>query len=207
MNSISKLAIVSLGMLSASAFAAGDNKINCKTETSQIKYYYGWASCHASGKYLQEYVSRSSSLWHTIEETEFDGINWSTYRCTTTLPQTGYDTHNSESCQYTPKANITEHLVQSHYDRRTDTTYYEAGVIVADFTYSDRDGQVQKVEKWVNGVSTTRGHVDITSTSTVRLRVTDNDGNVTDTTRTLTPPMIEQCRRRGMLVLCGDDFF
>ncbi|WP_125717389.1 hypothetical protein [Pseudoalteromonas rubra] len=206
MNFLSLIAIGSLSVLSVSALAAGDQKINCKTTSSQTPYYYGWASCFASGKLLQEYVSRSSTQWYTIEETEFDGIDWTTYRCSTTLTQKGYDTHSRESCEYTPKAQITSHLVESHYDRRTDTTYYEAGVIVADFTYSDRDGQVQKVEKWVNGVSTTRGHVDITSRSTVKLRVTDNDGHVTETSMTLSPPMIEQCRRGGMLILCGDDF-
>ncbi|MDK1286521.1 hypothetical protein [Pseudoalteromonas umbrosa] len=206
MNLLSKVAIASLSILSTSVFAAGDQKVNCKTTTVQTPYWYGWASCHASGEFLHQHISQHHSQWITLTETKYENGNWTTYRCDTTLPNKGYNTSSRESCQYTPKANITEHLVESHYDRHSGITYYEADVIVADFNYSDRDGHVQKVEKWVNGVSTSRGHVDIRTTSTVKLRVTDNDGNVTETTRTLSPPMIQQCRRGDMLIICDDNF-
>ncbi|MBE0370356.1 hypothetical protein [Pseudoalteromonas aurantia] len=206
MKLLTIFAISSLSVLSINAFAAGDQKINCQTDATEVPYYYGWASCWASGRHMQEHVTKSFSQWHTIKETVFESGQWTTYQCNSILPSVGYDRVTSESCQYTPKAIIKEHLVTERYDSRTDTTYYAAGIVVADFNYSDRDGQVQKVEKWVDGVSTTRGHVDITSPATVKLRVTDNDGNVTVTSRSIRPPMIQQCRRGGMLILCDVDF-
>lgn len=189
------------------AAAAGDEKIKCKTKTTQVEYFYGSASCTTfDGKYLNEYVSRNSSRWYTIAQNIYENGSWENYRCSTTLPNSAFETVSSESCQYTPKANIKQHYVVESYDRRTDTTYYAAGIKVAQFTFSDRDGEVQKVEKWVNGISTTKNHVDITSTSEVKLKVTDNDGNVTETTATVHPPMMQTCSRGGQLILCDNEF-
>ncbi|NOU49785.1 hypothetical protein HG263_04455 [Pseudoalteromonas sp. JBTF-M23] len=206
MKLLTMLAISSLTALSFNAAAAGDQKVNCKTTTQNIPYYYGWASCWASGRFMQEHVSRSATQWYTISETVYENGQWNTYQCSDTLTSVAYDTVTQESCEYTPLAVIREHLITERYDSRTGTTYYKTGVVVADFNYSDRDGQVQKVEKWVGGVSTAKSHVDITSPTTVRLRVTDNDGNVTDTSRTVSPPMIQQCSRGGMMIICDMDF-
>ncbi|WP_457933869.1 hypothetical protein LOS73_14150 [Pseudoalteromonas sp. SCSIO 43210] len=189
------------------ASAAGDKKVKCETTTNQLEYYYGLASCSTfDGDFLSEYVSKSYSQWYTIIQDKYDNGSWKNYRCSSNLPNSAYETISNESCQYTPKASINRHYVEESYDSRTDTTYYAAGVIVAQFTFSDRDGEVQKVEKWVNGQSTTKSHVDITSASEVKLKVTDNDGNVTETSTTVYPPMMQTCSRGGQLILCEGNF-
>lgn len=207
MKSVTSTAVSLLLAFPLIAFAAGDEKVKCETKTTQLEYFYGLASCtSADGKFLSEYVSRNSVNWYTINKDIYENGSWKNYRCSTTLTNSAFDTVSSESCQYTPKANIKQNYVVESYDNQTDTTYYATGIKVVQFTFSDRDGEVQKVEKWVNGVSTTKNHVDITSVSEVKLKVTDNDGNVTETSATVYPPMMQTCSRGGQLVLCGNEF-
>jgi len=180
----------------------GDAKVNCTTSTVSTPYYYGWANCSDRGRTLSSNISRSAVQWVTLTERHRVGNNYVTYQCSGYLTQTGYDQRTVENCQYTPRAVIRQHYVQESYDSRTDTTYYQAGIAVAAFEYSDRDGHVTQVEKWVNGVSVTDHHIDVYEPTHVRLRVTDNHGHVTDTSKTITPSPEQICMRGGMLIIC-----
>lgn len=202
-----KIGLVSLflsALLSLNVNAAGDQKVNCTTVSSQMPYYYGNAQCFTSGRWLNQYFSNSITATVWLREQVLENGRWVTYQCSTTLPSTGFTTVNQEQCQYTPKAIVRQHYVEERYDSRTDTTYYRSDLAVAAFEYSDRDGQVQTIEKWVNGVSVSSGHVDVYEPTQVRLRVTDNDGHVTDTTSTISPPGSAYCTRGGIAIICED---
>jgi hypothetical protein len=202
MKSLIALLTAILGILSFSVNADGDQPVNCQTSTIDVIYFYGNANCHGgSGHYLSKNFYKNPTPSIRLNEV----INGVWYSCWAQLPYSDTDTIQRTSCEYTPKANIEEHYVESYTHPITKITYFETGVIIAKFTYSDRDGQVQQVQRWVDGVLTTSPFVEIDTPSTVTLKVTDNDGHVTQTSRVLYPPMIPICKRGGILVLCDGE--
>lgn len=181
---------------------SGDEKVNCTETVVSIPYYYGEASCYANGRWLSSYEYFSYTQWIQLTEQYWNGSYYETLQCSASLPHMGYHQEVTEECEYTPRATIRTHYLEDYYDSNTGITYYQAGVIVAAFEHSDRDGYITNVEKWVDGESITANHVDIYEPTHVRLRVTDNDGHVTETSSTISPPLRQVCMRGGNLIMC-----
>ncbi|TQV89555.1 hypothetical protein [Aliikangiella coralliicola] len=178
------LPIIGSVVFSSSAIA-GDEEVNCKTTTSEVRVYSGHAQCYAfSGGQIYT-VSQfvAPQLSSTARLTELRYVNGSTkwLSCTANVPFSHYDTVSVRECEYTPKANFS-------------AAEYSYGYITINDFSSDRDGSIVKWEFWLNGVkratSTTSAGiggnwpVDIGSTVTLKMVVTDDQGHTDSVTKT-----------------------
>ena len=156
---------------------AGDNPVNCRTESTQYTVYYGNASCTAySGserRTLSSYYH--ASLSPSVYLSEFG------FSCFATLPFSQLETSTSTKCDYTPQANIRDYIFY-------DGTAYTAALRLNSGA-SDRDGSIVKTEWWVNGqsygASVPTFTVNSPTSFSIRQRVTDNDGYTDETSKSV----------------------
>lgn len=159
-------------LASTSAFAEFGEKVNCTTQTTQITYYYGWASCRVGSMWLDQYVGYHNSPSYYV--TKFTGGQF--YSCWANLPFTGTQTLTSEDCDYKPLASA--NATSSWYDFSTRVTA----------SGRDFDGSIVSNQLWINGqLQSSPSVVRFDAPGTVlsiRARTTDNDGYTHETTRT-----------------------
>ncbi|MET1254340.1 hypothetical protein [Aliikangiella maris] len=139
------LPIITGSLLFSSNSFAGDEAVNCRTETFEVPVYAGWAYCTAyydNKSYpLSEYFSRSESGHEYISDYIRD--QYGTMRnvgCWANVPFSHVESIPGRICDHTPKASITIY----RHEGSTSITVYVNG--------TDRDGQIQLKELWVNGV-------------------------------------------------------
>ncbi|MEW5249915.1 hypothetical protein [Microbulbifer discodermiae] len=156
------LVLLVLGAINSSIVIAGDEPVNCATQTTYTTYWYGPANCTIPpGDLLVHYSDKSYVPSLVLRKNGF--------KCTAFFPYSGTEENVETICDYTPKATI-----RIRPDP-TDTTYK-----YADVWGTDRDGSIVSQELWVDGVKQNGSSVllmgDIGDTFTVTARVRDNDG-------------------------------
>lgn len=170
------------GFALASTVLAGDEEVNCRTEfVGTQKIYQGWATCSKTLTLkndqevkvtIKDYVSATTSSKATLDKLYYANDGKTYYvTCTADVPYSHEEDVYEEVCDYTP--NVDLHVFQ---DNIYSTTVY------AD--WSDRDGNVNKVEWWVDGVKTsvgssfnmTRRGSNEDYSKRLQIKVTDNDG-------------------------------
>ncbi len=185
-------------LFAGNAVADGDEPVNCETTSVQVALYEGWSYCsvEVSGVLYQlsEYIQLTRSSRALLSEY----INGSRYECFADVPFSRFGTETIQVCEYTPKAVIKEHNVDAG-----DGTY-EQGVKVVDFESSDRDGYVVSEEVFIDGVSVPNRYHELkvkfgeySSTYNVTFKVTDDDGNVTETSKNVSVSNLAICQGLG----------
>lgn len=171
-NMIKTLFSACMLLASTSAFAEFGEKVNCSTQSTQIAYYSGVASCRVGIQWLDQYVSFSYSPSTRI--TKF--INGQFLSCWATIPFGGYQTVTSQECDYKPLASV--NATSSWYDLTTRVTA----------SGRDFDGSIVSNQLWINGqLQSSPSVVRFDAPGTVlniRAKTTDNDGYTHETTRT-----------------------
>ncbi|MBQ4861575.1 hypothetical protein J8L98_07715 [Pseudoalteromonas sp. MMG013] len=181
-----KKAIFLIGSTVLSSLAyAGDDPVNCRSETHNVSVYGGYvASCTtSSGTDIRQYVTPST--------TSFIRLHSHGQSCTTSLRYYGKQTVTSSQCDYTPKANLTLRALH-------DGTAYEAALRVSG-SGSDRDGSIVSEKFWLNGAykgsSISPIKVRTATRFTVKYEVTDNSGYTDSQTKTIwVNPQSDPCR-------------
>lgn len=227
-NQFKTVLLLSSTFLSQIAVAAGDVETNCRDEVvGKRNIYQGSTNCEAIHNYttyenrklvrkvykenLTGNSSETTSPTMTLSKrvqitfTSFGGqeVTYNTdISCTASIPFSHEEDVTQRVCDYTPKAIITSHLIQTRVEK--GITYYAAGQAAVKFNFSDRDGSISSAQAWVDGtnVSTNYHIINGAGYYTVRLKVTDNDGYVTEETRTVSVSPFEECSQNGVMILC-----
>lgn len=187
------IALLSLLLASFSFTAnAGDEfgeKVNCRSTTSQLPIYAGWAYCTPPGANfpISQYVSptpQSIVFIHQYSEGSFRS-------CLASVPFSHYSNVTTTQCDYKPVSSISA----------SPHEFWETYVRVSG---KDYDGNVVKTELWIDGVKkpnrgATSNYTMVHSTVpfTVKVKVTDNDGYTHTSTKTVTP-------RNVGPIMCGN---
>ncbi|KZN60730.1 hypothetical protein [Pseudoalteromonas luteoviolacea] len=163
---------------------AGDQQVNCRTQAVTSAVYSGNASCYAGGQYISRYVHNSASSTAFVSQV----VNGRTVSCSASVPFSHNETANVRKCDYTPQARV-------KLDAQFNSDSTRARVVIRNLS-TDRDGQISKVEYWVDNVyqGTLSGSYKYLSwrdtfpsfSTRVKIRVTDNDG-YTDISSTYIP--------------------
>lgn len=170
MKIIKQLLLPSLLLVTShSAFAEFGEKVNCSTQSSQVPYYSGTASCRVGVVWLDQFIGFSYSS--SIRLSEYvDGQNLS---CWASIPFAGYQTVTSEECDYKPVARATASA------SGTATTIVTA-------SGRDFDGSIVSNKLWINGAlqssASVEGYWSEGTLLNIRARTTDNDGYTNETT-------------------------
>ncbi len=183
---ILRAAILISPIVFSNSVSAGDDPVNCRTETTQVTIYHGTASCVASSGSQQRTISRyyHSSLTRNVFLSEFG------FSCFARLPFSSVENVSSTKCDYTPRAGIRDYVIH-------DGTAYTAALRLSS-SASDRDGSITRTEWWVNGrsygSSVPTFTVNEPTNFSIRQRVTDNDGYTDETsTSVFVSPANDPC--------------
>lgn len=208
-NKLSILGAVVFALFSGQSMAAGDQPVNCRTETTgTVAIYGGFAQCSAyhQGQYIQvqDYIPETTTPTTYISELH----GGSFVGCWANVPFLRYENVTEQVCDYTPKATMREYYIDAGNGQ------YVVGEKVVKFTASDRDGSVAQKKAWVDGspVSTNFHTLKVPSGQSfasfnVKFEVTDNDGYVTTTSKNISVNTFPVCYGPGgQIILCDNEF-
>jgi|GEM_PF-2471263 len=183
-----QLSILTIGatVLFSGLAQAGDDPVNCRTETSHDQAIYsGFSQCSAfytdangfpRSRFITSYVPPTTSNRVQLREFVYD-TNFPTFvSCFAIVPFSHFETVNVQVCDYTPKVSI------------SSSNNFNSATVRANA--SDRDGSIAGYEWWVDGTKLSSTGSQITlqgnggfTTYNVRVTVTDNDGYTDTSTR------------------------
>ncbi|MGL1959550.1 MAG: hypothetical protein OCD00_19905, partial [Colwellia sp.] len=123
--------------------------------------------------------------------------------CSTELDYLGEEPIKKHSCDYTPEA-----AIKYYYIGAENGEYYVAGKKAVVFSASDSDGTISKTEAWIDGVPVSFGTHFLKANFgpvwyNVRIKVTDNDGYITEATSIIPVSSRPVCYdSNGILKVC-----
>ncbi|WP_105168358.1 hypothetical protein [Pseudoalteromonas sp. T1lg23B] len=204
MNSTLKAISLSLVIGSVGAHAAGGNSTNCRNVVSEYeKIYSGPASCtgifwyatyengslvrkrgsHTLSQDVSE-TNRSTTVISGLATIQVESITGGTLTerhavsCVASIPFSHEEPIYKEVCDKTPYAYISTYEIPYQTEVRMSA--------------DDSDGHIVKKEAWIDGRRVSFGKhfleamsIDRTTYYNVRIKVTDNDGYVTEVSKTV----------------------
>jgi hypothetical protein len=179
--------------LPAFASAPFGEAVNCKTVTSQVAIYQGYASCTVrSTKPPYDLNTLSEYIFATQNNQRYltAYANGQTYSCWATVPFSHYEPVTRQECQYKPVAEFNDGM----------PSHSSFGIFSA---ARDYDGSIVSYQWHVDGAAystaasfTLPYKSGLTSTYLIQLTVTDNHGHSSSVSRSITVPN-DECRTQA----------
>ncbi|MCY7296276.1 hypothetical protein [Alteromonas sp. a30] len=207
-KTLAKVLLPLAALFGSTTSFAGDEQVNCRSETSTQAIYEGTAFCTAyyvenNGSFRTQLLGghfNAAPVQYRTVYSNFYGYDGNLYfaQCQATVPFSHNEQISTTVCDYTPKSSFTPHA----------NGFNGIGRVNIVDNASDRDGSIVKTEWWVDGTykGTTKPSLAtyVTRTYSIRQRVTDNDGYTDESTRSIrvVPGDFDDCGRRGRDELC-----
>ncbi|BBN80530.1 hypothetical protein PA25_05150 [Pseudoalteromonas sp. A25] len=141
--------------------------------TTYQTIYWGKAKCYTQGEWLAKYYSYS--ILRSVHLSKGSGLDYKS--CWAEIPFERQQASTTEICDYKPTTPISLYRVEG------DTT------AIVTLNGSDQDGSITRYELWVDGVRQTGNTAQLVGAQgdsfEVRGRVTDNDGDTTETSKSV----------------------